>query len=298
MQYGKDEFFNDDLSDLLGTGAPVSAPVNRAPADFKPAAERAFTENCPKCGGSGLYRAPSSHGHRCFKCNGTGRLTFKQSPEKRAASRVASQAKKVAKIEQKRAERAEQAAAFLAANQDIAQWLDQAGDFGFAVSMRGALAQWGSLTVNQAAACRRLAEKRTQAAAERTTRENNAQAVNADALEAAFASAAKTNKRVALWIGSVRIAPAKPGSKWEGSLYVVDRGSDSYLGRVTAGKFVPSRDGSAREAEMLSILADPKAAAVKHGKLTGACAVCNRTLTDAVSVAAGIGPICATKMGW
>lgn len=294
MAYGDE--LEDDISGLLGR--PAAPAVNRAPVDFKPVTDRLFTENCPKCGGSGLYRAPSSHGSRCFKCGGSGRLTFKNSPEKRATARANSQAKKVAKIEQRRAERDEQATAFLAANQDIAQWLDQAGDFGFAVSMRGALAQWGSLTPNQAAACRRLADKRAQAVTERTAREANAQEVNAGALEAAFANAAKTNKRVALWIGTVRIAPAKPGSKWEGSLYVVDRGSDSYLGRVTAGRFVPSRDGSARETEVLGILADPKGAAVKHGKLTGACSVCNRTLTDANSVAAGIGPICAEKFGW
>lgn len=297
MTEAKDHFagLDDDLNTVINAPARTET---RVPADFKPVLERAFTENCPKCGGDGQYRAPSSRGHRCFKCNGTGKLTFKTSPEHRAGMRAKAQAKKVAKIAAKQQERAEQAAAFLAANQDIAQWLDQAGDFGFAVSMRSALAQWGSLTANQAAACRRLAEKRAQATTERAARENNAQTVNAEALEAAFAKAAASSKRVALWIGSVRIAPAKPGSKWEGSLYVVDRGTDSYLGRVTAGKFVPSRDGSAREAEMLAILQDPKAAAVKHGKLTGSCSVCNRTLTDADSVAAGIGPICATRMGW
>lgn len=30
---------------------------------------------CPKCGGNGLYTAPSSNGPYCFPCNGTGLVT-------------------------------------------------------------------------------------------------------------------------------------------------------------------------------------------------------------------------------
>jgi len=41
--------------------------------------------------------------------------------------------------------------------------------------------------------------------------------------------------------------------------------------------------------------ADPLAAAMKHGKLSGRCCSCGRDLTDPVSIEAGIGPVCATK---
>lgn len=44
-----------------------------------------------------------------------------------------------------------------------------------------------------------------------------------------------------------------------------------------------------------ALLADPKAAAVEYGHRTGSCCVCGRTLTDPESVAAGIGPVCASK---
>lgn len=38
--------------------------------------------------------------------------------------------------------------------------------------------------------------------------------------------------------------------------------------------------------------------AKRFGDLYGSCMKCSRTLTDAESIAAGIGPICAGKMGW
>lgn len=47
-----------------------------------------------------------------------------------------------------------------------------------------------------------------------------------------------------------------------------------------------------------AIAADPQKAAVEYGKQLGECSMCGRTLTDADSIAAGIGPICAAKAGW
>jgi Family of unknown function (DUF6011) len=43
--------------------------------------------------------------------------------------------------------------------------------------------------------------------------------------------------------------------------------------------------------------ADPLGAAKKHGQASGRCCSCGRDLTDPESIAAGIGPICATKFG-
>lgn len=52
-------------------------------------------------------------------------------------------------------------------------------------------------------------------------------------------------------------------------------------------------------AEIVALLddieADPLAAAMKFGKLSGRCCSCGRDLTDPVSIEAGIGPVCATK---
>jgi hypothetical protein len=38
--------------------------------------------------------------------------------------------------------------------------------------------------------------------------------------------------------------------------------------------------------------------AAKFGKKTGHCCICSKLLTDPKSVSAGIGPVCASKMGW
>lgn len=47
---------------------------------------------------------------------------------------------------------------------------------------------------------------------------------------------------------------------------------------------------------VLALIAqDPKAAMIRYGQELGECGHCGRTLTDAASRAAGIGPICAAK---
>lgn len=49
--------------------------------------------------------------------------------------------------------------------------------------------------------------------------------------------------------------------------------------------------------ELVTIEQDPAAAIIAHGKLTGICGCCGRTLTDPASIEAGIGPVCAKKFG-
>lgn len=49
--------------------------------------------------------------------------------------------------------------------------------------------------------------------------------------------------------------------------------------------------------ELAQILANPKEAMAEYGRLTGTCGLCGRPLEDAESVARGIGPICAARMG-
>jgi hypothetical protein len=46
------------------------------------------------------------------------------------------------------------------------------------------------------------------------------------------------------------------------------------------------------------IEAGPEQASKRYGKEIGSCGVCGRTLTNNDSIAAGIGPVCAEKMGW
>lgn len=290
MNFPVSDLPDDPVSDLIG-GAPRVAKTPPASYNGGVPEGKLYEQTCGKCGGSGRWHGGRSSG-TCFSCGGTGKSKrkFKTAPETRAKAAVSRADAKAAKIE-----------AFKTEFPDVWTWLD-GSTFQPAVEMLADLQKYGSLFDHRIEFARRMIAKRealrSQSDAERVEREASAQVVNVDALTEAFAKAALRNKRVGLWIGDVKISPAKPGSKWAGSLYVVDKALDVYLGRVTAGRFVPSRDGVAREAAVLEIMQDPKAAAIKHGKLTGSCSVCSRTLSDPVSVANGIGPKCAEGFGW
>lgn len=96
----------------------------------------------------------------------------------------------------------------------------------------------------------------------------------------------------------LKLCVRQPGkkSRYHGSQFV-DDGAE-YGSRKTYGKQLPGRkyQGGVQD-ELRAILADPKAAQVAYGKLTGTCGMCGRILEDEASVAAGIGPICAAKYG-
>lgn len=66
---------------------------------------------------------------------------------------------------------------------------------------------------------------------------------------------------------------------------------------VIAGPQEHPYRGQLNEA-LLSIKADPKAAAALYGQLIGSCGRCGLTLTDEVSRTRGLGPICASKSEW
>jgi hypothetical protein len=46
------------------------------------------------------------------------------------------------------------------------------------------------------------------------------------------------------------------------------------------------------------LVGDPKAAMLAYAQHSGRCGRCNRTLTTPESIAAGVGPECAKKLGW
>lgn len=283
----KDAFpAGDDLSATLN--APARAETStRIPADYVPAAERAFTEKCPKCAGTGQTRWGV-----CFRCNGKGGKSFKTSPETRQQAKQ----HRVAKAQRTEQQNLE---AFKAAEPAVFAWFD-GSTFPFAVAMRDAVAKWGSLTERQLEASKNAMAKLEAAKAQRAERIETAPAVNASALSEAFAKATGSQKTAPkLYVAGLRIKPAKATSANAGALYVTERGSNTYLGKIINGKFHSSRECSAeQQTAVLNVIADPKGAAVKHGKLTGTCAVCGRELTDQASIDAGIGPVCATKFGW
>jgi Family of unknown function (DUF6011) len=78
--------------------------------------------------------------------------------------------------------------------------------------------------------------------------------------------------------------------------------NDKCVGKIENAEVTLWRSKFAQPDQINTVLAmlrefdaDPLAAAVKYGKLSGTCCSCGRDLTNDGSIEAGIGPICAKK---
>lgn len=259
-----------------------------------------YDEPCPKCGGSGSWRGgrTSSLGHsRCTKCKGTGKLTFKTSPEYRAKSKAARQRAKVRKAEADGRAAAKVWGAWLTEHKAVADWLTEASERGFEFAQSLALSglKFGSLTENQVAAVYKcIARDEDHAEAQK----NPAATVNLDSLLAAFGNAFESGlKRPRLHIGRLVFSRAGDNSANPGYLYV--KGGGEYVGKIDPdGGFLKAYKCTETDVQDIADLGDDVLAkAVEHGRRTGNCACCNRKLTAAESVERGIGPICAERWG-
>lgn len=121
-----------------------------------------------------------------------------------------------------------------------------------------------------------------------------------DALRAAFESASKSGlKKPALRFDGFSVSLAPSTGCNPGSIYV--KSESDYLGKIANGAFQPSHAAATIPglgALVATIMADPFAAARAYGLRTGRCSCCGAALSDPVSVAAGIGPICAARYGF
>ena len=292
--------FDDDLSDIFG--APTADDIAHGVEILRTQKIDRFEETCPACRGTGRFR---SYAGRvvgdCFKCHGKGKLFFKTSLENREKARASAARRR----DSDAASKSDQAMAWLGANPAEAAWLREscAKGFEFAISMNEALFKYGHFTERQEAAVRGAAAKsearKAQWAAEKAARDANAADVDigriAEALAAAKASKLKWPK---LRLADFVFSPAPETGRNAGAIYVKDA-DGGYLGKIADGKFTRSCICTdALEAGILAAAADPHAAAVAYGHQTGSCACCGRELTNAESVALGIGPICRDKWGW
>lgn len=179
--------------------------------------------------------------------------------------------------------------AFEEANPGFREWWSET-TFDFAISLRTQVARKGYLSPAQLAAATKCMVKAAQ-------RDRNARTeVDAGELERVFAIArSKGFKRVGVKVGPFRFSPAPEQGANPGAVYTKKDGE--YLGKMLNGRFF----GNASDqdlADIVRIAADPLGSAIAHGKMTGECAVCSRTLSDPVSIERGIGPVCADKFGW
>lgn len=75
-------------------------------------------------------------------------------------------------------------------------------------------------------------------------------------------------------------------------------GFDEYLGTIGSGIFRKAPKCTEQQKQgILAACADPLKAVLAFGKKFGRCSLCNRPLSDPISLERGVGPICAVKFG-
>lgn len=303
---------NDDLSDIFGP-----ATISDEHADFalshlskgrlEPVkGDALYEEPCPKCNGSGRFVSYAGRTvGNCFHCKGTGKVTFKTSPETRAKN----QAQRDAAAARKQAELSAKIKLWIEGHDAETKWIVTAGarGFAFAQEMFEAVMKWGALTERQLAAVHRCMAKDAEREEERQKIAERAPDVDTAALgkiHAAFESALSRDikfpkMRLDTFLFSLVRSGANEGAIYVKSIEKDDLGERQYLGKIVEGRFFRAFKCSAEtEARIIEAASDPEAAAIAYGRREGACSICGRKLTNHASIDAGIGPICADKFGW
>ena len=164
----------------------------------------------------------------------------------------------------------------------------------FAASLCEQIDRKGQLSDKQFAACEKMLAKLATGQANRASKGGD---IGMAAIEALFATAKASGlKRPAFYANGLKISPAPETGRNAGAYYVKLEGE--YQGKIVAGRFVASDAADASVLPTLTeIAADPAGSARKYGRDTGICCCCGKELSDPASVAAGIGPVCATKWG-
>lgn len=175
--------------------------------------------------------------------------------------------------------REDKTAAFRASQPEVMAWIESASGNEFADSLAAQIRARGSLTERQIDVVKaRLDAKR----------------IDVSRLAVAFAHAKASGlDRIRMNLGEFKF---KPAARHEGVIYVTGNEDGAYLGKVAGGQFLRTGECTPeQEAAIVAVASDPEGAAVAFGRQTGKCAICKLTLTDAESIARGIGPICAEK---
>lgn len=285
--------FIDDLKDL-----PSFNQLNATTGETKPKAARP-TFPCESCGGTGRYRGVRIHQteEKCFACKGKG--YFFSSYADRQAKRVNSRVRKATALASAKAE-------FEAINGQLLAKVRSAllPWNGFAASLIEHYDAKGSLSPKQIESLQtqcdkndaRQAERAAAKAADLKTRVETV--VDTSVIRELF-NVAKGNglKKPGLWFGDLKISEAPESGRNAGSLYVKQGGE--YAGKITGTTFHPAYGVKAMTIlnTLLEIAGNPAEVLRVKGRETGKCCCCGRELTDPESIAAGIGPVCATNWG-
>ena len=279
----------DDLEERPGRGVPVADQSNpqahhagpdsdECPNGYVDSKPFEFVERCKKCRGSGtFYSFNGRYLGECFACKGKGSKSFKTAPETRAQSRQSA-------ADRKQRTAAEFDASPMGAYLTTCGWMS--GPFARDMQDRG---RKGTMTPNMIAAVERMMAKQIVRDAERAAKKAAAPTSTLDLTDLPAGRYAVPGGETRL-----KVLVRRPGNKWSGWTFVSD--AAEYGQRTNYGRQAPGGLYTGKiENELTAIMADPHAASVAYGKLTGTCGVCGRHLEDEASVAAGIGPICAKR---
>lgn len=282
--------FIDDLSDIPGlnnldAGPKKSSKTSKARETFP----------CESCGGTGIYCGVRIHQQetKCFACGGKG--YFFKSYKDRMAARDKRAQKKADALTAAKETFENEHPGLISDMTKLATW----NNF-----VRSLLDQWrerGTLSDKQIAAAinqiEKAAARDAERAAKRAVEDAKAQVDTSKFRELFETAKANGIKRPSLWIGDLKISEAPAYGANAGALYVKCHGE--YAGKIVGATFKGAygADKDAILAELLAVATNPAEALRLKGKQTGKCCCCGRELTDPVSVAAGIGPICANNWG-
>lgn len=308
---------NDSLDDIFGEGTAAAQPATQLPQDVAASRIRAAAarpwhapltateapvarhhEDCPKCHGSGNFITYSGRIRgACYACKGVGYKTFATTAAVRQRS-----------ADRRAAAPANRWESFSERHPVVAAWMLANPGFEFAVSLKAAVEKYGELTDRQMESAQRCVQKNADRATTRAQdaaqRQQDAPAIDVTKLAAAFAHRAKASRKAVLRFAGVTLSLKNDGV----TVYVKssDRKVDGmygltgeYLGKIVEGRFLAVRACQPSDIEALqAAAADPLVAAVAYGRATGSCSCCGLTLTNAVSIELGIGPICRDKWGF
>ncbi|MDH3375347.1 MAG: DUF6011 domain-containing protein [Gammaproteobacteria bacterium] len=250
---------------------------------------------CFSCRGSGLWSPPvyATRGKtgKCHKCQGRGH--FKTSAAERAKAREYRRVTTANDLQSAKDE-------FMASHKELVDFLESVKDWNdFARNLlqgEYGLAKRGRLSDKQVAAAERMKAKIEAKEAEKLKSlewqpVDNSE-INLDSIPSGYYAVPDGETRL-----KVRINRPGPNSNWHGWTFVSDGAAYGHGKRY--GRQAPGKDYNGDIIpQLLAIKADPAAASKAYGKLVGRCGVCNAILENEESVANGIGPICAGKMGW
>lgn len=280
---------SDDLHNyFLSLEDKGATSVASKPAEIKPEDRHP----CFECNGTGLYRGVRVHQQKqhCFACRGKG--YHRKSYEQRQASKLRREQRKVKATTNAQDAFNEAHPGLIDGLRAIASW------HSFAASILAGFDKFGSLTDRQADAAynalRRVEEKRKERKAEKAKKSGE---VSMAAIEVMFNTAKENGlKRPRFLTERLKMELAKATGRNPGAIYVKCDGE--YAGKIVAGQFLAVRNAPADILDLVrEIAASPVESARKYGRDTGTCSCCGRKLTDAVSIANGIGPVCESNWG-